>query len=91
MPTWEIRVRGKVQGVGFRAYVVKLAGDLGVTGEVWNSRTGDVEMHAHHSNESVLAAFEAGLHDGPGRVGVVTHRSAVGAPELTDFRIAASR
>lgn len=31
-----IRVRGQVQGVGFRPYVWQLAQEMGLRGRVWN-------------------------------------------------------
>jgi acylphosphatase len=34
METYEIRVYGKVQGVGYRWYAKKIAGELGVFGQV---------------------------------------------------------
>ncbi len=37
---WQIRVRGTVQGVGFRPTVFKLATDLGITGRVFNDGEG---------------------------------------------------
>ena len=36
------RVEGTVQGVGFRPYVYRLAGELGVAGQVWNDSRGVV-------------------------------------------------
>jgi hydrogenase maturation protein HypF len=36
----EIRVRGRVQGVGFRPAIWRLANDLGLAGEVWNDPDG---------------------------------------------------
>lgn len=39
-------VRGRVQGVGFRYYVVERASALGLRGYARNSRNGDVEVLA---------------------------------------------
>ena len=38
-----LTVSGRVQGVGFRAYVSDLARGLDLAGEVWNTRQGNVE------------------------------------------------
>ena len=35
-----IRIRGQVQGVGFRPFVWQLAKQLGITGQVWNDDEG---------------------------------------------------
>jgi len=39
-----VRVRGVVQGVGFRPFVYALAGELSLTGEVWNDPGGVVAV-----------------------------------------------
>jgi acylphosphatase len=72
MPTVEVEVRGRVQGVGFRYFTKGLADRLGVAGEVWNRRDGGVGILAGHPDEAVLAQFVEGLRNGPGRVDHVT-------------------
>ena len=54
-----IRVRGIVQGVGFRPFVFRLARQHAVTGWVLNDESG-VRIHAQGRAEA-LAAFERGL------------------------------
>lgn len=54
-----IRVRGQVQGVGFRPFVWQLAQEMGVAGEVLNDPEG-VLIHAMGGD---LGAFEAALRD----------------------------
>ncbi|MBS1709892.1 MAG: acylphosphatase [Armatimonadetes bacterium] len=61
-------VKGKVQGVGFRAYVLRLACDRGISGEVWNRRDGAVEMIAAHESDNQLDRFVDALGGGPGLV-----------------------
>ncbi|NLA38185.1 MAG: acylphosphatase [Methanomicrobiales archaeon] len=46
MKTIEIRVSGKVQGVGFRACIKRIATNLGVSGEVMNLPGGKVLITA---------------------------------------------
>lgn len=66
------RITGRVQGVGFRWSTARKAGELGVSGAVWNRSDGAVEVHARGSREA-LEAFEAWLGRGPSsaRVGAV--------------------
>ena len=46
-----IRVRGVVQGVGFRPFVYRLAQDLGLTGWVLNGE-GGVEIHVEGNSQN---------------------------------------
>jgi acylphosphatase len=57
-------VSGRVQGVGYRYFVLKKAGTLGVTGFARNRGDGSVEVVAEGSDE-VLASFEEMLREGP--------------------------
>ena len=63
------RVRGRVQGVGFRWWTRRLASDLGLQGTVGNRPDGTVEVHAAGDVEA-LNAFATALEAGPpmGRV-----------------------
>lgn len=56
---WSIRVRGVVQGVGFRPFVYRLAREHALAGWVLNGEEG-VEIHVQGS-ESALSTFLRGL------------------------------
>lgn len=58
------RVRGRVQGVGFRFFVERVAGDLRLRGWVRNCADGSVEVLAEGELE-VLDRFEEALRRGP--------------------------
>lgn len=60
----EATVRGRVQGVGFRYFVVRQAVELGVVGWVANAADGSVQCVAEGSSDA-LDALEAGLRAGP--------------------------
>ncbi len=60
-------VRGFVQGVGFRAYVLRIARLLGLTGYVRNLPSGEVEIHAEGEDEKIND-FLNRVRRGPGRV-----------------------
>lgn len=57
-------VRGRVQGVFFRATAADEAQRLGVTGRIWNREDGAVEAEAVGPADA-LARFEAWLRHGP--------------------------
>jgi acylphosphatase len=58
------QVRGRVQGVGFRYFVQRVAADLGLTGYVKNLDDGRVEVYAAGS-EAELSQLESRLWKGP--------------------------
>ena len=92
MPATRIRVRGQVQGVGFRPFVYRLAAELGLTGWVLNDADG-VEIEAQGSEEA-LDALRLRLKDEApdlARVDEVTVSPAAVDPQRADFRILASR
>lgn len=80
-------VSGRVQGVGFRAYVCSLGEEMGLQGGVWNSRTGDVEIVASHELDEVVDEFEAQLWNGPGRVDKVLRTAGSPYPVGPSFQI----
>lgn len=61
---FQARVRGRVQGVGFRYSAIQEARRLGITGWVRNETDGDVEVWAEGPSEK-LAAFSRWLRRGP--------------------------
>jgi acylphosphatase len=60
----EATVRGRVQGVGFRYFVLSRAGYLGLTGWVANEQDGSVRCVAEGPRPDLEALLEA-LHEGP--------------------------
>ncbi|TVR74466.1 MAG: acylphosphatase [Spirochaetaceae bacterium] len=60
----EIRVHGRVQGVGFRYYACREAARVGVTGWVRNEPDGTVLVHAEGSPDQ-LRQMEDFLRRGP--------------------------
>lgn len=60
----EATVRGRVQGVGFRYFVVRRASELGLVGWVANAADGTVRCVAEGSSDA-LAALEQALDEGP--------------------------
>jgi acylphosphatase len=68
MAAIRVVISGRVQGVGFRAYVSRLARTLGCTGEVWNRIDRRVEAIAVHDHPDVLNTFSKELWGGPGHV-----------------------
>lgn len=61
---WGVRVRGRVQGVGYREACVAQARRLGVTGWVRNRGDGSVEVEMH-GTVAQLNAMAHWLADGP--------------------------
>jgi hydrogenase maturation protein HypF len=95
MPTGEIgemvRVRGLVQGVGFRPTVWRLAQAHGLRGSVANDGEG-VTIHIG-GPPTAIAEFVDSLLAGPPPLARIerVERSPAGLPQETEFRIASSR
>ena len=56
---YQIRMHGRVQGVGYRAWMARHAKDIGVDGWVRNRRDGSVEAVVCGDEASVQALIEA--------------------------------
>lgn len=82
---------GEVQGVGFRAYVVRTASLTGVSGEVWNRRDGGVEIVVSHPDDTALDAFEARIPNGPGVVMKVIAEPDPGPDRVAGFLVGPTR
>jgi len=53
------RISGRVQGVGFRAFVISLGADLGLSGWISNQPHGEVEVLLEGDSAGVDRAIEA--------------------------------
>jgi len=74
-----LEVRGRVQGVGFRWYVVDTARELRLAGWVKNRTDGNVELAAAGESDA-LARFEAAVSAGPPGARVEEVRRLGGVP-----------
>lgn len=82
------QVHGMVQGVGFRAFVIRRAVVLGLTGWVRNRSDGDVEVVAE-GRRSLLAVLLSDLEKGPRAAEVERVESEWLPPtsEFSEFRV----
>ena len=69
----EIHVSGRVQGVGYRAFVLKEASRLMLTGWTKNLRNGEVQTIAEGSREALEELLER-LKEGPRYAEVMHYR-----------------
>ena len=85
-----VRVRGRVQGVGFRWFVARAARDLAVTGWVRNGEDGTVEVAAEGAAEQVEKLI-AELRRGPSQASVqsveIDERPPAATADHTEFEI----
>jgi acylphosphatase len=83
MESIHLEVRGRVQGVGFRWYVVEIARELELAGWVKNRADGNVEVAAAGEGDA-LARLEAAVIAGPpgARVEAVRQLGMVPADSL---------
>lgn len=86
-----VRVRGLVQGVGFRPFVYRLARELGLSGWVRNDGEG-VEISAHGAASAIDALLQRLRSDAPplARVDAVEARESV-LPPVAGFSIVESQ
>lgn len=64
MTTLTATVHGRVQGVGYRAYVHSVAGELGMEVHATNMSSGEVVVEASGTRE-LLEKLITHLHEGP--------------------------
>jgi acylphosphatase len=83
MESIHLEVRGRVQGVGFRWYVVEIARDLQLAGWVKNRPDGNLELAAA-GDRHALARLEVAVTAGPpgARVEEVRRLNALAADSL---------
>ena len=70
-PARRVRVKGRVQGVFFRAWAQQQARALGVVGWVRNCDDGSVEAHLE-GDEAAIKALVQRMHEGPPSAAVET-------------------
>ena len=83
MESIHLEIRGRVQGVGFRWFVVEMAKELRLAGWVRNKADGNVELAAAGERDA-LARLEAAVTAGPSgaRVEEVRRLGGVSADSL---------
>ena len=88
LPARHYRIRGRVQGVGYRYFTRRIALRLGVRGWVRNLPDGDVEVHAEADAE-VLREFRFELERGPdaSRVSEIVETATTRTDRYTSFEI----
>jgi acylphosphatase len=86
----DVTVHGRVQGVGYRIHVARLADRLGLTGWVANEADGGVRCVAEGAPDSLSALLE-GIRDGPpgARVDAVSDAWSVGTGAFGSFEVRA--
>jgi acylphosphatase len=84
----EVRITGRVQGVGFRYFTLEIARQLRLTGHVANTRDGGVRAYAEGPRES-LEQFLRSVQRGPdgARVRDVRTRWGAATGEYSTFTI----
>jgi acylphosphatase len=83
-----LRLRGRVQGVGFRYFARGVARELGLTGRVRNLPNGEVEIEVAGERGKV-EDFKAWMRQGPpgAAVAALDEEPLAGAPEWDRFVI----
>ena len=86
MIAWQVTIRGRVQGVGYRDAMVDAASALGVTGWVRNRRDGTVEAWVQ-GDAAVVARLLSWCRSGPASAHVtsIATREVATDPSLDIF------
>ena len=81
-------VKGKVQGVGYRAFAVRVASQRALCGGVRNLDDGQVELEVEGSKDNILMLIKA-LETGPpaSRVTAVEVEWSPATGRFSDFRV----
>ena len=84
----QYRIRGRVQGVGYRYFTQRIALRLGVRGWVRNVPNGEVEVYAE-ADGTVLSQFRRELERGPvaSEVSAVVEEAAERTDRFSSFEI----
>lgn len=86
----QVRVRGRVQHVGFRWFVARAARDLAISGWVRNAEDGTVEVAAEGTPaqvEQLLAALGRGPSQAVVQAVEIEERPLTAAADHTEFEI----
>ena len=87
MPAARYVVQGRVQGVGYRYFVLRHAEELGLAGYAKNQADGTVEVVAEGA-DSALQKLEERLHEGPSFSHVSrVEREAIAARGASGFHV----
>jgi acylphosphatase len=88
MPRLHLRIRGRVQGVFFRASAVEQARDLGLVGWVRNRYDGSIELVAEGNADAIGVMRSWCAHGPPGaNVRNVEELKAPTTGEFVEFRV----
>ena len=82
-----LRVHGRVQGVGFRHWMVATAGRLGVAGWVRNRWDGTVEALVEGDTAAVEEMLRACRRGPPGASVTLIHEDLVELEKLSGFEV----
>lgn len=86
MKTMEVLISGRVQKVGFRACVKKIASDLHITGTVINLADGRVQIYAT-GEPMILEKFVSMVYSCPRAVIREVRTTEIAEKEYEDFSI----
>lgn len=87
MNTWHICIQGRVQGVGFRPYVYRLAQEKNLKGIVYNDLDG-VHIYISAQNKEVTQFYNELIERAPGLAKIIAHTiSEVEKQSFENFQI----